>query len=67
VTDQTSIAAAAERIRQEFGRLDVLVNNSGIVGIIRHSCELHFVFNNSSKHRRSNRTMNVYASLSREQ
>ena len=30
VTDQTSIAAAAARIRAEFGRLDVLVNNAGI-------------------------------------
>ncbi|MGH8271417.1 MAG: SDR family NAD(P)-dependent oxidoreductase [Gammaproteobacteria bacterium] len=30
VTDQTSIAAAAERIRAEFGRLDVLVNNAAI-------------------------------------
>jgi NAD(P)-dependent dehydrogenase (short-subunit alcohol dehydrogenase family) len=30
VTDPASIAAAAERICNEFGRLDVLVNNAGI-------------------------------------
>lgn len=30
VTDQTSITAAAERIRNEFGRLDVLINNAAI-------------------------------------
>jgi NAD(P)-dependent dehydrogenase (short-subunit alcohol dehydrogenase family) len=30
VTDPVSIAAAAERIRKEFGRLDVLVNNAAI-------------------------------------
>jgi len=30
VTDQASITAAAERIRSEFGRLDVLINNAAI-------------------------------------
>ncbi len=30
VTDQASIAAAAGRVRNEFGRLDVLVNNAAI-------------------------------------
>jgi NAD(P)-dependent dehydrogenase (short-subunit alcohol dehydrogenase family) len=36
VTAQSSIAAAAERIRKEFGRLDVLVNNAAI----SHAVEL---------------------------
>jgi NAD(P)-dependent dehydrogenase (short-subunit alcohol dehydrogenase family) len=30
VTDQVSIAAAAERVGKEFGRLDVLINNAAI-------------------------------------
>jgi NAD(P)-dependent dehydrogenase (short-subunit alcohol dehydrogenase family) len=30
VTNQSSIAAAEERIRKEFGRLDVLVNNAAV-------------------------------------
>ncbi|MGO8790504.1 MAG: SDR family oxidoreductase [Terriglobia bacterium] len=30
VTDQASIGTAAERIRSEFGRLDVLINNAAI-------------------------------------
>src|SRR6201999_3319770 len=30
VTDRASIAAAAERVRSEFGRLDALINNAAI-------------------------------------
>ncbi len=33
VTDQASITAAAERIRKEFGRLDVLINNAAISNV----------------------------------
>jgi NAD(P)-dependent dehydrogenase (short-subunit alcohol dehydrogenase family) len=40
VTDQASIAAAAERIRVEFGRLDLLVNNAGISNTSRGSRSL---------------------------
>lgn len=35
VTDHSSITAAAERIRTEFGRIDVLVNNAAISNIGR--------------------------------
>jgi len=37
VTDGASIAAAAERIRQETGRLDLLVNNAAISNTARGS------------------------------
>ena len=35
VTDKASIAAAAARVRGEFGRLDVLVNNAAITNVRR--------------------------------
>ncbi|MGW5660954.1 SDR family oxidoreductase [Streptomyces sp. NPDC003758] len=31
VTDQDSVKAAADRIRQTFGKLDILVNNAGVL------------------------------------
>jgi NAD(P)-dependent dehydrogenase (short-subunit alcohol dehydrogenase family) len=36
VTDQASIAAAAERVRREFGRLDVLIQNAAIATAVDH-------------------------------
>lgn len=33
VNSDTSIAAAAKKVEQEFGRVDVLVNNAGIAGL----------------------------------
>ncbi len=49
VTDQASITAAAERVRKEFGRLDVLVNNAAI----------------SNTGKRSGQSVEEYARLSR--
>jgi NAD(P)-dependent dehydrogenase (short-subunit alcohol dehydrogenase family) len=40
VTDRASIAAAAERIRKEYGRLDLLVNNAAISNTRKGSLSL---------------------------
>jgi hypothetical protein len=32
VTSEESVAAAAKEVEQRYGRLDVLVNNAGVVG-----------------------------------
>ncbi|MGA8428434.1 MAG: SDR family NAD(P)-dependent oxidoreductase, partial [Candidatus Sulfotelmatobacter sp.] len=40
VTDRASIAAAAEHIRKEFGRLDLLVNNAAISNTRKGSLSL---------------------------
>src|SRR5271167_163272 len=40
VTNQASIAAAAERIRKEFGRLDLLVNNAAVSNTRKGSLSL---------------------------
>jgi NAD(P)-dependent dehydrogenase (short-subunit alcohol dehydrogenase family) len=40
VTDQASIRAAAERVRRECGRLDLLVNNAAISNTTRSSSSL---------------------------
>ena len=41
VADPTSISAAAARIRNEFGRLDVLVNNAGVSFVGDQDTPLH--------------------------
>ncbi|MBV8970241.1 MAG: SDR family NAD(P)-dependent oxidoreductase [Verrucomicrobia bacterium] len=40
VTDRASIATAAEHIRQEFGRLDLLLNNAAISNTRKHQLGL---------------------------
>ena len=40
ITDQASIAAAAERVRSEFGRLDLLVNNAAISNTQKQKTDL---------------------------
>jgi NAD(P)-dependent dehydrogenase (short-subunit alcohol dehydrogenase family) len=51
VTDSASIAAAAERIRSEFGRLDLLVNNAAISRSARNDVRLedYMATNTASK------------------
>ena len=41
VTDRGSIAAAAERIRKELGRLDVLINNAAISNTSKEPGQVH--------------------------
>ncbi|MFF3243310.1 SDR family NAD(P)-dependent oxidoreductase [Streptomyces sp. NPDC002870] len=40
ITDEASVAAAAQKVRAEAGRLDVLVNNAGIAGPAEPAGEL---------------------------
>ncbi|MFJ1800387.1 SDR family oxidoreductase [Streptomyces sp. NPDC088180] len=40
VTDEKSVLEASDRVREEFGHLDVLVNNAGITGPRKEAAEL---------------------------
>lgn len=40
VTGEESVLAASDRVREEFGHLDVLVNNAGITGPRKEAAEL---------------------------
>ena len=44
VTDAASIARAVEEVKATFGRLDVLVNNSGLLAFGEHDSRLQEVF-----------------------
>jgi NAD(P)-dependent dehydrogenase (short-subunit alcohol dehydrogenase family) len=53
VTDQASITAAADRIRTEFGRLDVLIQNAAISNTNKHEGQ------SVEEHARTTRPSNV--------
>ncbi|MEU5930852.1 SDR family NAD(P)-dependent oxidoreductase [Streptomyces antimycoticus] len=40
ITDDACVQAAAQLVREQAGRLDVLVNNAGIVGSVRSAAEI---------------------------
>lgn len=52
VTDQASVTAAAERVRKEFGRLDVLIQNAAISTTSDHA-------RTPEEHRKANRPSTV--------